>query len=179
MPFLSRVSGGYQSDSSARKREIIRRSSATPASITMTLTSTTFNNFDTMPIRTKHNLTGCNGSNTSPQLTWTVNTLGTIATWRLRCIDIDASNFIHWSVDNIPASSTTYSIPENVTWTSDVGIVINNTDWIAFGDPQGANGYGGPCPFGTHRYQFTVTGHDSLGNAVTGATATITGLASN
>jgi phosphatidylethanolamine-binding protein (PEBP) family uncharacterized protein len=170
-----------------RQREVLRKNTGVlfprrnnlftspPVAISMTLTSTTFTNNSALPTRCRYNLFGCGGSNTSPQLSWSVNSFGSITRWRLRCIDPQGGNWVHWSVDNIPV--TTLSIPENGDWPP--GTVVNNGDWvIALGTPQRSNGWGGACPgagSGLHNYTFTVTGFDALGNAVAGASATIVG----
>ena len=136
--------------------------------MSITLASTTFNNGDT--IGTDYKLGGmCGGNNTSPQLNWTVTGSNTdVAEFRLRCLDIDASNFVHWSVDNIKASSS--SLAENADWTAGQsadgnGVTINNTGFG--GGAHRSNGWAGPCPpSGTHTYQFQLTAHDSNGDAV-------------
>ena len=108
----------------------------------------------------------CGGNNDSPQLTWTVTGANTdVASFRLRCLDEDASNFVHWSVDGIAAA--TGSIAENAAWSgANAGVTVNATDFPPGGDR--ANGWGGPCPMGTfHTYNIQITAHDSGGNAVT------------
>ena len=142
------------------------------ANMSITLASTSFNDGDTVGTTYKMSGGGCGGNNTSPQLNWTVTGSNTdVAEFRLRCIDIDADNFIHWSVDNIDSSSS--SLAENADWTNGQsadgnGVTINNTGWAGSPFSVRANGWGGPCPpSGTHTYQFQLTAHDSNGDAVT------------
>ena len=96
----------------------------------------------------------CGGDNDSPQLSWTVT--GDIpdgATFRLRCIDVDATNFVHWSVDDIP--STVTSIAKDGPLPA--GATANTS---GFGGNERANGWAGPCPpadSGDHNYTFAVS----------------------
>ena len=136
----------------------------------LTITSAAFTNNGTIPDRCRFG-GGCGGFNSSPQLTWSIGSLGTIARWRLRCIDISAGNFVHWSVDNIPATNTTFWIASNGSFPT--GSTINQTGW--WPDNVLPNGWGGPCPpagTGTHDYVFTVTGLTSGGAEVTSASIT-------
>ena len=116
--------------------------------MSITLASTSFNNGDTVGTTYKFS-GGCGGNNTSPQLNWTVTGSNTdVAEFRLRCLDIDASDFVHWSVDNIKASSS--SLAENADWTAGQsadgnGVTINNTDFGA-GGAHRSNGWAGPLP---------------------------------
>jgi phosphatidylethanolamine-binding protein (PEBP) family uncharacterized protein len=119
-------------------------------------------------------------TNTSPDLSWSTSGTpsGTISTWRLRCYDRSGNGsqpdpqggppwWIHWSVDAIPAATT--SIAQNGTWPA--GAIVNNNDWIiaagltASADIQRANGWGGPLPNG-HLYEFYVEAYDSAGSVL-------------
>lgn len=181
MPFISRVGGSYQSDSSARKREFIRRTTSGGGGagpLTITLSSTSFAHNATIPNNYRTSITGqCNGLNTSPQLSWVVTGDDSqVATWRLRCIDPQGGDWIHWSVDNIPKATT--SIAENGTWPG--GVTVNQTSFTEPGDPADrVNGWNGPCPppdFVVHNYQFTITAVNSLG-VVIQTSNTYTGIA--
>ena len=136
--------------------------------MSITLASTTFNNGDDLTSGGTYKFGGgtCGGSNTSPELNWTVTGSNTdVAEFRMTCIDIDGNDFVHWSVSGIDPS--TGSIDENGTWPG--GVTVNNTGWAAspFAGSVRANGWGGPCPpSGTHTYQFQITAHDSNGDAV-------------
>lgn len=117
-------------------------------------------------------------TNTSPPLSWSTSGTPTaaISTWRLRCFDRAGNGsqpnstggppwWIHWSVDAIPAATT--SIAQNGTWSG--GTVVNRNDWLITAgvpsspDVQRANGWGGPLPNG-HLYEFYVEAYDSSGN---------------
>ena len=94
---------------------------------------------------------GCNGSNLSPQLSWTKIPPGT-KSFAITAYDPDAptgSGWWHWTVLNIPVS--TLSLPQGASGKASPGLETR-TD---FGKP----GFGGACPpkgDGMHRYQFTV-----------------------
>ena len=116
------------------------------------LTSDDFNDGKAIANGFYYDQGGCPGSNNSPQLSWASGVTPDVATWRLRCIDKSANDFVHWSVDNIPAATT--SIAQNGAWPA--GVTINDTGWDT---AVRANGWGGPCPpagTGTHTYRITV-----------------------
>jgi len=139
-----------------------------PEDMTITISSTTFNNGDDLTSGGTYKFGGgsCGGTNTSPQLSWTVSGSNTdVAEFRMTCIDLDGNNFIHWNISGIDPSSG--SIDENGSWAE--GVTVGNTGWAAspFSASVRANGWGGPCPpSGTHTYQFQITAHDSYGDAV-------------
>ena len=119
--------------------------------MTMTLTSTAFDDGDTMP-----EAYTCHGPNTSPPLAWEGVPEGT-QSFVLIMDDPDIPHpklrlitWTHWLVYDIPAAAR--SLPEDLP-----------------GDPTLENGakqavtsfrvpgYGGPCPpFGTHHYHFVL-----------------------
>ena len=136
----------------------------------LALTTTSFTDGGAIGAAYFHDQSPCSGSNTSPQLSWSVSGVDTslIASYKLLCVDLDASNFIHWSVDDIPTSTT--SIAENGSWPA--GVTINDTD---YGTPAAGNGWEGPCPpSGTHNYRITLSAIDSGGNELTNATLNFT-----
>src|SRR5579871_4940451 len=115
------------------------------------LTSTTFQPGGTIPARVA--FSGCGGQNVSPQLSWTGAPAGT-RSFAITCFDPDAptgSGFWHWTLANIPASTT--SLAENAAATGlPAGAVQGFTDY-------GMSQWGGPCPptgDRPHRYIFTV-----------------------
>jgi Raf kinase inhibitor-like YbhB/YbcL family protein len=100
--------------------------------------------------------TDCNGSNKSPQLSWSDVPTGT-KSFAIICHDPDApgGTFYHWVLFNVPASAT--SLPEK----------LSKDAQLSNGALQGRNdfrkiGYDGPCPpSGVHRYVFTVYALDT------------------
>lgn len=109
------------------------------------VTSTAFTAGSTIPTAYT-----CSGQNTSPALTWSAGPSGTVG-YALVVDDPDApvGTWVHWTVWNIPASTT--SLPGGVTASSSA-FVQGVTDF-------GTSGYGGPCPpkgNGAHRYFFRV-----------------------
>jgi hypothetical protein len=77
--------------------------------------------------------------------------------------DPDARDYVHWSLYNLPGSTT--AVLENLPKTGE----------LADGSRQGltsfkTTGYGGPCPpSGTHRYVFRVYALDTLLDLPSGA----------
>ncbi|MFN7016922.1 MAG: YbhB/YbcL family Raf kinase inhibitor-like protein, partial [Fimbriimonadales bacterium] len=113
----------------------------------LTLRSDSFQNNGVIPIA--HASTEVGGQNRSPALRWSGAPSGT-QSFVVVCIDIDADNFVHWVVYDIPASAS--SLPEGVP----------NQPTLNNGAKQGVNdidgiGYFGPePPEGEHRYVFTI-----------------------
>ena len=108
----------------------------------MEITSQDFKNNQPMPV-----IHTCDGSDVSPQLSWSGAPAGT-KSFALTCIDPDApsGDFIHWLAYDIPASITNF--PQGGPLPSNVKEAANDF---------GKKSYGGPCPpSGTHRYVFTV-----------------------
>ena len=104
----------------------------------------------------------CDGPGRSPELRWSGVPSGATALV-LEVIDVDAGNFVHWLVLDLPAAST--------------GLLPAGVGTGGGAPQQGTNsfgqvGWGGPCPpSGTHRYVFTLlalatplglTGHPTL-----------------
>ena len=116
-----------------------------------TLTSTAFSNNGAIPL--KYASANLGGQNVSPPLQWSNPPSGT-RSFVITCIDLDAGNFVHWVIYDIPA--TLSALPENVPKQSQAQI---NGATVKQGqnDFDGV-GYGGPEPplNERHRYQFTV-----------------------
>ncbi len=100
----------------------------------------------------------CQGDDTSPQLSWTINedVRSYVSTYAIICEDPDApgGSFIHWVIFNIPASlhGLAESLPKERI--------------LSIGAKQGVNnfgkiGYGGPCPPALHRYFFKIYALDA------------------
>ena len=143
---------------------------ATPSSRGITITSADFNQGQAIPATHFYDQNGCPGNNTSPQLTWRTNFTG-INTFRLRCVDLSANNFVHWSVDDIPATTT--ALAQNGNWPA--GVTVNNTDFAP--SAVRANGWGGPCPpagTGTHTYRITIEALRANGDVIASGQLTFT-----
>jgi Raf kinase inhibitor-like YbhB/YbcL family protein len=99
---------------------------------------------------------GCNGSNRSPQLSWSGAPEGT-RSFTVTCFDPDAptgSGFWHWVLANIPPSVTELPIDAGNPASGNVpaGALHIRND-------VGTRDYVGPCPprgAHPHRYFFTV-----------------------
>lgn len=97
--------------------------------------------------------TDCGGSDTSPQLTWSGDLPSGTLSFAVTVLDQSNSDFVHWSVYNIPTTVT--SIARGA---SAEGIGTG----VAFGPnsypPAYAQQYDGPCPptGEQHTYQFKV-----------------------
>ncbi|WP_460109029.1 kinase inhibitor [Pseudomonas sp. H3_E06] len=95
---------------------------------------------------------GCEGGNTSPQLSWINAPTGT-KSYAITVYDPDAptgSGWWHWTVFNLPAS--VHSLPRGAGPSLPAGAVQGRTDF-------GQSEFGGACPpvgDKPHRYQFTV-----------------------
>ena len=130
--------------------------------LSLTLTSDNFTNNNAMPLSVGNRAPGSAFS--SPDLNWSLSgNEFTLTEYRLRCIDLDASNYIHWSVDDIVTSTVGIDSTTNVVASNWPGSpTINVTG--GGGGAAFANGWEiAAPPSGTHRYQFTVTGYDSGG----------------
>ena len=99
---------------------------------------------------------GCNGSNVSPQLSWSGAPKGTRA-FAVLAYDPDAptgSGWWHWQVVNIPRYVTNLR-----TGAGDANKNLMPSGSIQISNDYGVKGFGGACPpekDGAHRYQFTV-----------------------
>ncbi|WP_159451374.1 YbhB/YbcL family Raf kinase inhibitor-like protein [Demequina sp. NBRC 110054] len=92
----------------------------------------------------------CDGPNTSPALSWS-GASQDVASYALAIVDVDASDFVHAIVIDVPADA---SGVDAGAW-DELGI-DGATD-------AGTTGYFGPCPpSGTHSYVFTVYALDSM-----------------
>jgi Raf kinase inhibitor-like YbhB/YbcL family protein len=99
---------------------------------------------------------GCNGQNTSPQLTWSNAPEGT-KSFAITMYDPDAptgSGWWHWLVFDIPAD-----INEVLKNAGNIESGLMPSEAIQSMTNYGAYGYGGPCPpenHGIHQYVITV-----------------------
>ena len=109
------------------------------------LQSNSFRNNGSIPAR--YSFTG---GNISPHLRWS-NFPEQTRSFVITCIDIDAENFVHWVVYDIPVIAEAIDIPE--------GVSGNFPDFVKEGvNDFNESGYGGPDPPSgeRHRYRFTV-----------------------
>jgi Raf kinase inhibitor-like YbhB/YbcL family protein len=115
------------------------------------LSSPTWHEGGTVPMENVFNGSGCNGKNVSPALSWSGAPQNT-KSFAVTLFDPDAPTghgFWHWTVFNLPASTTELAAG---TGNRPPGTAIQaKNDW-------GTTGYGGPCPpsGSTHRYVLTV-----------------------
>ncbi len=79
------------------------------------------------------------GKNISPHLEWT--SVPGVQSYALEMIDLDYQNSKHWTVINIPVSTTS---------------LIQGVSIQSLTNDYGVNGYTGPFPPSIHRYQFTI-----------------------
>ncbi len=135
------------------------------AQATMTITSTVFNEGDTIPATNT-----CAGANMSPPLAWTAGPAGTMS-YAVLLTDL-ANSVIHWVIWDIPAA--THALPAALaldpSLPSPAGAKqAHHVPFFGTAD----NGYRGPCPSGAlHNYQFEV---HALGVAtLSGVTTTST-----
>lgn len=119
------------------------------------LTSTDIANGKPMTIRQVFDGFGCSGGNQSPQLSWHGAPADT-KSFAITAYDPDAptgSGWWHWTVVNLPASTTSLSSGAgSVGGNLPAGAVQGRTDY-------GQAGFGGACPpvgDKPHHYQFTV-----------------------
>ena len=114
----------------------------------MTLTSSAFSGNGAIP---KHFT--CDGKDISPPLTWAGSPSGT-RSFALILDDLDAQDFTHWIVFNLPANAR--SLSEGVS----AKALSPNTKEGS--NDFGAIGYGGPCPpSGVHHYRFRIYALDT------------------
>lgn len=130
---------------------------ATPSfAASFVLSSSAFKAGGTIPHQFSYNGYGCDGRNSSPQLTWKGAPSET-KSFALTVFDPDARSgqgWWHWVVFNLPAATT--GLP--------AGAGAGSGDLMPRGSVQGRSdfqtvGYGGPCPppgEAPHHYVFTV-----------------------
>jgi Raf kinase inhibitor-like YbhB/YbcL family protein len=116
-----------------------------------TFSSTAFRNNGAIPL--KYASAELGGQDVSPPLQWSNPPAGT-RSFVITCIDLDAQNFIHWVVYDIPANLS--GLPENVP--KQPQPQVNGAQVKQGRNDFGGVGYGGPEPpqGETHRYRFTV-----------------------
>jgi Raf kinase inhibitor-like YbhB/YbcL family protein len=116
-----------------------------------TLSSTAFRNNGAIPL--KYASANLGGQDVSPPLQWSNPPAGT-RSFVITCIDLDAQNFVHWVVYDIPANLS--GLPENVP--KQPQPQVNGAQVKQGQNDFDGVGYGGPAPppGETHRYQFTV-----------------------
>lgn len=123
---------------------------------TFTLHSADMQNGKSLKLSQIYKGFGCDGKNTSPQLSWTNPPIGT-KSFAITAYDPDAptgSGWWHWTVANIPANIR--SLPANAG--------AQNGKNMPTGAVQGRNdfgyaGFGGACPPAgdkPHDYRFTI-----------------------
>lgn len=102
----------------------------------------------------------CDGDDIPPPLEFQ-NIPNTTVSLAIIMDDIDANNFIHWIIWNIPSNISGFKENEDISY------------------PQGRNSfgfieYGGPCPpSGKHRYRFKLYALDTMLNLKEGVTAEV------
>lgn len=112
----------------------------------MELRSEEFENDGYMPDKYRKDI-----QNVSPPVSWSGEPEGT-KSFALSLVDVDANNFIHWEVINIPAE--VHSLEEGASHFLKLPV---EADELA--NSFGSIGYGGPMPpmgSGSHRYVFTL-----------------------
>ncbi len=116
-----------------------------------TISTTSFNNGDILPMEQVLNAHGCTGSNISPDLKWE-NIPQNTKEFALIVHDPDApvqNGWYHWIVLNIPVSKTSFKKGEKI-----------NSPMVETGTSfTDVKGYGGACPpigHGIHHYNFTI-----------------------
>ena len=130
--------------------------SATSMADNLTLNSSDIAHGEFMSTTQEFEGFGCNGGNTSPQLSWINPPKGTVA-YAITAYDPDAptgSGWWHWQIVNIPKTVSSLPAgsgdPSNKLAPKGSRQIIND---------YGVAGFGGACPpqgHGAHRYQFTV-----------------------
>ncbi len=121
-----------------------------------TLSSTDIKHGEFMNMAQEFKGFGCNGGNTSPQLSWRNAPEGTQA-FAVTVYDPDAptgSGWWHWQIVNIPKNAN--SLPAGAGNPSQKLTPRGSMQII---NDYGNAGFGGACPpvgDGAHRYQFTV-----------------------
>jgi Raf kinase inhibitor-like YbhB/YbcL family protein len=115
-----------------------------------TLSSTAFRNNEAIPLKYTR---AEGGQDVSPPLQWS-NPPARTRSFVITCIDLDAQNFVHWVVYDIPANLS--GLPENVP--KQPQPQVNGAQVKQGQNDFDGVGYGGPAPppGETHRYQFTV-----------------------
>ncbi|WP_446663598.1 YbhB/YbcL family Raf kinase inhibitor-like protein [Flexivirga sp. B27] len=146
-----------------------------PQTASLTVTSETFADGDTLPDEQVYNDWGFSGGNTSPQLSWSGAPEGTKG-YVVTCFDPDAPTpcgFWHWLLLGIPADVTSLDLGAGDGKNLPAGAFHARND---FGD-KAYDGAAPPVGDRPHRYMFAVhaVGDDlGLDDSVSGAVAMFT-----
>lgn len=132
------------------QRTALATNPPTPPATPSSLTSTSFARHATLPAKTT-----CSGSNTSPQLQWSISS-DAVKGFALIMEDPDAVPivgypYVHWAVYNIPGS-----FRELAEGASQRTMPAGSTEGA---NDDGLTKYSGPCPpvgNGVHHYVFTL-----------------------
>ena len=135
--------------------------------LSISLTSSDFTDGSALSEEFGANFTGSFPVN--PVLSWSL--AGTNATdvvkYQLLCVDTDAANYVHWSVDNIGSDVLTIGTATNPTTSNWSGSpTVNETSGGA--NAAIGNGWEPVAPPGgeTHNYRFQVQGFNSSNTAI-------------
>jgi Raf kinase inhibitor-like YbhB/YbcL family protein len=127
-----------------------KKGSDTPPANAFSFTSGAFQHGGKIPAKYT-----CDGANVSPALSWS-NAPGNTKSFAIIVVDKSASDFTHWVIYDIPATSTSLSegIAKQETLPGPTRQGKNSFDKI---------GYDGPCPpSGSHRYIFKLYALDKM-----------------
>ncbi|MBV8638211.1 MAG: YbhB/YbcL family Raf kinase inhibitor-like protein [Candidatus Eremiobacteraeota bacterium] len=125
---------------------------------TLTLTSSTFRDGQTIPMSAVFNRMGCTGQDLSPDISWS-NAPSNAKSYAITLWDPDVPTgvgFVHWVLFNIPGNVTSLKTGDGSKADAGVGATHGFTDY-------GFARYGGPCPGpgeAPHHYHLTVYAFD-------------------
>lgn len=151
----------YPRPSSRMGNAIFPETIATPPLyVDVTVSSTSWVNNGSIPL--KHAAVSSGGTNTSPQLSWTITgpAVADVTSYGVYVYEMFGAYNILWEVENIP--STTTSIAENEDWPA--GVTITSLD-----PSQRSNGWYGPAfsaGSGTLNYTIFVVAYAAYDNWV-------------
>ena len=127
-------------------------SSGTISVATLTVTSTDFNDGDTIPVKNTCDNTDGVARGISPQLSWTgspdtTDSFVIIMDDEVAPCGVGVNACSHWGLFNLPSDTT--AVESNL----DVSTITGATTSLAY---DGQAGYSGPCPPSAHEYKITV-----------------------
>jgi Raf kinase inhibitor-like YbhB/YbcL family protein len=127
-------------------------SSSSSSIATLTVTSTDFNEGDTIPVKNTCDNTDGVARGISPQLSWTgapdtTNSFVIIMDDEVAPCGVGVNACSHWGLHNIPSDIT--AVESNL----DVSSITGATTSLSY---DGQAGYSGPCPPSAHEYKITV-----------------------